>query len=291
MQVLEANNSPRAAVPGGESVPSTYDEALAALAQAGAEPASGPVRGSLVAGAPAAAVRSQALADGLVLVTDASAQLVCSLWSRRCRARGSSRSARAEARRPLCCRRPPVEGGGPSRLFAADVHAFKAEILAARMAHLGVPDVVPARRRRDRPGGACAKPPVARWTACSSTRRAPASGRCVGIPSSVGGSSPADIDALARLGERLLASAASLVNPGGFVVYSTCTLTRRENAEVIASFLESRGGTVFRDRPARRRAFRRRGDSRDTGGIRADAADRRVAPTATSPPGCVAQTS
>ena len=42
---------------------------------------------------------------------------------------------------------------------------------------------------------------------------------------------PADIDALAVLGSRLLGEAARLVRRGGFVVYSTCTVAERENAE------------------------------------------------------------
>ena len=56
---------------------------------------------------------------------------------------------------------------------------------------------------------------------------------------------PAEIDAVAALGSRLLESAASLVAPDGFVVYSTCTIARRENAEVIGAFLASPAGRGF----------------------------------------------
>jgi 16S rRNA (cytosine967-C5)-methyltransferase len=51
--------------------------------------------------------------------------------------------------------------------------------------------------------------------------------------------SPAEIDKLPRLQARLLAAAWGLLAPGGRLVYATCTVTRSENREVIAAFLES----------------------------------------------------
>jgi 16S rRNA (cytosine967-C5)-methyltransferase len=53
------------------------------------------------------------------------------------------------------------------------------------------------------------------------------------------------MDSLAALGERLLAAAARLVRPGGFVVYSTCTIARRENENVIQAFLATDLGRGF----------------------------------------------
>jgi 16S rRNA (cytosine967-C5)-methyltransferase len=44
-----------------------------------------------------------------------------------------------------------------------------------------------------------------------------------------------DIDALGRLQTTLLESAAPLVRPGGRLVYSVCTLTRRESVDVVAA--------------------------------------------------------
>ena len=46
-----------------------------------------------------------------------------------------------------------------------------------------------------------------------------------------------DRDARARSASELLDGRGSLVKPGGFVVYSTCTIARRENAEVVEAFL------------------------------------------------------
>ena len=54
-----------------------------------------------------------------------------------------------------------------------------------------------------------------------------------------------DIAPLARLGSDLLSAGARLCAPGGFVVYSTCTLTDRENERVVASFLGSEEGRGF----------------------------------------------
>jgi 16S rRNA (cytosine967-C5)-methyltransferase len=47
------------------------------------------------------------------------------------------------------------------------------------------------------------------------------------------------IDELARLQEGMLASAASVVAPGGLLVYSTCTLEPEENEERIGAFLKA----------------------------------------------------
>jgi 16S rRNA (cytosine967-C5)-methyltransferase len=51
--------------------------------------------------------------------------------------------------------------------------------------------------------------------------------------------SPSDIDKLPALQGRLLNAAWELLAPGGRLVYVTCTVTRSENHDVIAAFLES----------------------------------------------------
>ncbi|NLW55754.1 MAG: 16S rRNA (cytosine(967)-C(5))-methyltransferase RsmB [Firmicutes bacterium] len=50
---------------------------------------------------------------------------------------------------------------------------------------------------------------------------------------------PKDLKALTKLQEELLEQAASLVKPGGRIVYSTCSLEPEENEERIKSFLRS----------------------------------------------------
>lgn len=48
---------------------------------------------------------------------------------------------------------------------------------------------------------------------------------------------PEDIPQLVALQRAILANAAKLVKPGGVLLYSTCTIERRENQEVVAAFL------------------------------------------------------
>ena len=48
---------------------------------------------------------------------------------------------------------------------------------------------------------------------------------------------PADVEAQAARQQELLARMAKLVRPGGRLVYATCSLSRRENQEVVAAFL------------------------------------------------------
>lgn len=47
---------------------------------------------------------------------------------------------------------------------------------------------------------------------------------------------PKDIKELCDLQKRLLNAAASYVKPGGYLIYSTCTVTREENEEIIFQF-------------------------------------------------------
>jgi len=49
---------------------------------------------------------------------------------------------------------------------------------------------------------------------------------------------PEQVEELARLQYAILEKAAACVRPGGIVVYSTCTVTRKENADVVLKFLD-----------------------------------------------------
>ncbi|MDD6785753.1 MAG: transcription antitermination factor NusB [Eggerthellales bacterium] len=54
------------------------------------------------------------------------------------------------------------------------------------------------------------------------------------------------IEDLAQTGLAMLKAAAGLVNPGGQLTYSTCTVTKRENTDVVLEFLKSQEGAAFK---------------------------------------------
>ena len=58
---------------------------------------------------------------------------------------------------------------------------------------------------------------------------------------------PAQLDPLVRLQRSILDGAADCLKPGGVLVYSTCTITRRENLGQIESFLQRSGEFALED--------------------------------------------
>ena len=53
---------------------------------------------------------------------------------------------------------------------------------------------------------------------------------------------PAALEGLPQVQLAILTNAARYVRPGGVLLYSTCTLLRRENEEVAGAFLQGHGG-------------------------------------------------
>jgi len=53
---------------------------------------------------------------------------------------------------------------------------------------------------------------------------------------------PSDIDDLVRIQRSILNNAAAILRKGGYIVYSTCTISERENQENVAWFLNSHPG-------------------------------------------------
>lgn len=216
-------------------------EAMDALIEDGADPEPCALAGCVVAREPHAAVRGAAVARGLVLVTDAAAQVA----PRACGAFPGGTIVDVAAGRGTktaqiqACQ---VAAGGPAQLFALDLHPFKADVLARRMRDLGVPGVVPvvgdatdlgAVEGLPEPGTADAVLLDAPCSGLGSLRRRPEKRWRV---------TPEDIDRLAVLQGRMLDQSASLVRVGGRVVYSTCTVSRVENEGVVAGFLSASEG-------------------------------------------------
>jgi len=241
--VLEADNEPAplymAHLPFRGSMP----EAVERLTRDGAQPELCELTGCIVARSPAAAVAGAALREGRVIVCDAAAQFVARAVRPEPGMRivdiGSGRGTKT-----LIIQAAAMESGGPALITAVDRHGFKLDVLGAAVEQLGVPGI------RTVEADATALGQDADLTEDS------ADGVLVDAPCSGLGTLrrhpdkrwrlvPQDIQTLALLNRRLLSQAALLVSPGGFVVYSTCTLTRQENDGVVADFLGASEGQEF----------------------------------------------
>jgi 16S rRNA (cytosine967-C5)-methyltransferase len=229
-------------------VASSNGVAVAALHADGAEPRHCPVQGCVRVEDSAAAVRGSALARGDVLVCDAAAQAVARLMLA---APGQSLVEIGSGRgtKTLLIQAQAVENGGPARITAVDVHEYKARLLEERLRRFGVPGVT-TMVGDARDFSAIPNAPEA-GTVDAVLVDAPCSG--LGTlrrhPDKRWRVKPEDIDALAELGAALLRAACSLVRPGGFVVYSTCTIARRENEDVVDGFLRDPAGQGWRVDP------------------------------------------
>ena len=131
----------------------------------------------------------------------------------------------------------------PAVIHTVDVHAFKADILRQRMAEQHVPGVYTH---------------VGDATDLDSVQGLPQSFDAVFIDAPCSGTGTLrrhpeirwslkkrDVSALAAIQLGMLKSAAGYVVRGGVMVYATCSILRRENDEVVASFLKSAQGKGF----------------------------------------------
>ena len=218
----------------------TVIEALDALTEDGAAPTSAWLPRCIVAGDAQAAVRGAAVARGLALVTDAAAQVaplgaavpggvVVDVAAGR-----GTKTAQIQA----AC----IDAGEPCELFALDLHEFKTQVLTRRMHDLNVPQV------RAIVGDATTLDDVAGIPELGSADAALLDAPCSGLgslrrrPEKRWRVTPEDIERLAVLQSNMLAETARLVRVGGRVVYSTCTIGRRENQDVVNAFLSGADG-------------------------------------------------
>jgi 16S rRNA (cytosine967-C5)-methyltransferase len=223
-----------------------FEAALAALTADGADPIPAEPPGCIACGTPGAAVRGAALADGLVLVADAAAQLAA-------RVAGPSPGqtvvdlAAGRGTKTIQLQAFAVAHGGPAHIVAIDVHTFKTKESKRRLDALGVPGVT-----------VCA---VDATDMTALDVAVPGGAECVLIDAPCSGLGTlrrrvdkrwrltiGDIDALGPLQAAMLQAGAHLVRPGGTVVYSTCSVARRENHDIVRGLLDSGSTPAFRTR-------------------------------------------
>jgi len=215
-------------------------EATDALIADGAQPQPGPLPDCLLAEDAHAAVRGAAVARGIVVITDAAAQvapLACAAPGGLVIDVAAGRGTKTAQVQAAC-----VQAGAPAQVYALDIHEFKAQVLTRRMADLGVPGVTPL---------------VGDATDLSTVEGLPELGTadvvlldapCSGLgslrrrPEKRWRVSEEDIVRLAELQSAMLGECARLVRVGGRVVYSTCTVTRPENRGVVEGFLDKEQG-------------------------------------------------
>lgn len=245
--VMAANNAPAPFTLASLEPTADAAETLSAeLVSLGAEPQPSPLPGSLTAEKPALARKAAALRAQRALVMDAGAQfavhamrpapgqILVDIGAGR---GGKSLLLAALARR----------AGGPlARLIAVDLHGFKLDQLATAAGNLGFEEIETTVADATLSDLATSVR-IEEGTADAVLVDAPCSG--LGTlrrhPDRRWRAKPDEIEALASLGSLLLERASRLVKPGGFVVYSTCTITREENAEVVEGFLGSEAGKGF----------------------------------------------
>lgn len=224
-----------------------FGEALALLEQDGAEPRACDPLGCIEAGVPASAVRGECVGSGACLVTDAAAQVAARVLAPR-PGQLVVDVAAGRGTKTVQLQALAMDLGGPAEIVAVDVHEFKADILDRRMRKLGVPGVRVVIGDATNVGSVVGMP--AAGTADAVLLDAPCSG--LGTLRRRAEKrwrlSEPDIDGLTRVQSDMLAQSASLVRPGGVVVYSTCSIARRENHDVIARFLGSHAGAGFHAR-------------------------------------------
>jgi len=222
----------------------SLDDLLAELQAVGGAPELCSPLGCVRADVPRAALRSPAMARGACVSVDAAAQVIASLASPPPGGVAVD-CATGRGTKTLLMQADAVRCGSAARIVAADINASKVKRLQERMAFLGVPGVdarvadLTDMRAIETLGGQSSADVVLLDAPCSNL------GTLRRHPERTWRITPRDIDTLARLGQLMLETASRLVRPGGFVVYSTCTVTQRENTDVIEAFLSSETGTRF----------------------------------------------
>lgn len=146
----------------------------------------------------------------------------------------------------VCIQSLSVRHGGPASITAIDLHAGKTSALRARLDTSGVPgvDVVTADAE-----DLSAVPGFGEFDAVLLDAPCTGLGTLRRYPEKRWRIAPDDVARLAERQHALLDQAARAVRPGGCVVYSTCSVARAENGEVVDRFLAGERGRRFAIEP------------------------------------------
>ncbi len=222
------------------------DECCALLAEAGCEPGPGPVAGSFVLGRPSALAQSGLVESCDVLPCDLAAQDVVASLDVRAGERvlevGQGRGTKSV-----------LLAAVGARLTSVEVDAKKCALAAARMEAAGVGGRVECvcddGRKLARVDGAFDL--VFVDAPCSGA------GTLSRHPEIAWSLKEGDLADLAELQLQILRRAATRVADGGRLAYSTCSILRQEDEDVVDAFLASPEGSRFRLVSARRTAIPR----------------------------------
>jgi 16S rRNA (cytosine967-C5)-methyltransferase len=192
---------------------------------------------------PRAAIRGRAVAEGFVIVTDAAAQVAPLAVEAHPGTRVLDACA-GRGTKTITLQASTAARGAPARVLALDISESKTAALTRRMALLGVPSIEalagdlldPGLTKRLEPASFDA---VLLDAPCSGT------GTMRRHPEIRWALTPADVTRLSELQRAMLGRAASLVRPGGTLVYSTCSILLAETADVVRAFLDGQLGAEF----------------------------------------------
>jgi 16S rRNA (cytosine967-C5)-methyltransferase len=218
------------------SLKATEEEVLRGLGELGLEAEKAPLtEGALLLQGAGDIVCSSLFQEGKIAIQSQSSMLVC-------RALGAQKGMRVLD----CCAAPGGKTAflaalmGDGQIDAWDVHDHRVELMKKTCSRLGADFVRCARR------DASEYDPALEGVYDAVLVDAPCSGLGVAgsKPDIKYAKSDEGISALCALQLKILNNCARYVRPGGALVYSTCTISRRENQGVVEAFLGQNGEFV-----------------------------------------------
>ncbi len=167
-----------------------------------------------------------ALRAGACHVQDRASQLLCSVAGARPGMRVIDVCAAPGGKTMTLAQHMRNEG----RIVACDIHDHRLALIRQNAERLGVAIVQTLRRNAEEPDDLPPGDLVLCDVPCSGIGDA-------GAKPEVKYKPYAAVEGLAELQKRILSRSARLVRPGGRLIYSTCSLYRAENADVVSAFL------------------------------------------------------